>query len=345
MNISPMFPDETVLIVVPTLNEAAHIRAVIANLLCDAPPATRLVVVDGGSTDATCAIVRQITDPRVRLLHNPQRIQSAAVNLAVQREGEGATYLLRADAHSHYPSGFLRSLLDDIRATRATAVTVAMNTVGGEGFSEGVAAAQNSRLGTGGAAHRAGRGGRFIDHGHHALIRMDAFRAIGGYDATQSHNEDAEFDHRLRANGGRIWLSARTEIGYYPRQTAAALFRQYLKFGAGRAETLIKHRLMPRLRQMVPVCIPPALLAAVAAVPLVLAFSGVWALLLVPALVWAAACLGCGAVLAVRAGRPNVLWSGPAAMLMHLGWGTGFLWKVLTWPASPKKAGGSLSRS
>jgi succinoglycan biosynthesis protein ExoA len=49
-----------------------------------------------------------------------------------------------------------------------------------------------------------GLGWRFVEHGRHALIRLDAFRAVGGYDATQSHNEDAEFDYRLTGNGGRI---------------------------------------------------------------------------------------------------------------------------------------------
>lgn len=117
-----------------------------------------------------------------------------------------------------------------------------MNTLGDRGFTHGVAAAQNSRLGTGGAAHRMGLGGRFIDHGHHALIRMDAFRAVGGYDARQSHNEDAEFDHRLTSAGGRIWLSGRTQIGCYARQTPAALFRQYFRFGAGRNKPRCQHR-------------------------------------------------------------------------------------------------------
>jgi succinoglycan biosynthesis protein ExoA len=335
---------ETVLIVVPTLNEAEHIEAVVRDLLSDAPQDTRLVVADGGSTDGTPAIVQQMDDPRVRVIHNPDRIQSAAVNRAVAAEGDGATYLLRADAHASYPRGFLRALLDDMRRTGATAVTVPMTTLPRRGFTAGVAAAQNSVLGTGGAAHRAARlGGRFIEHGHHALIRLDAFRAIGGYDATQSHNEDAEFDHRLTRNGGRIWLSGRTQIGYHPRQSPRALFRQYLRFGAGRAETLLKHGLVPRLRQTLPLLTAPAVGLAVLAIPgAVIAPSLLWLALMAPAFIWAGLCVGFGAQLALASGRRDVLWSGPAAMLMHLGWSAGFLWRAATWPASRKPAGGTL---
>ncbi|WP_296478906.1 glycosyltransferase family 2 protein [Roseinatronobacter sp.] len=320
---------ERVLIVIPTLNEADHIQGVIQTLLHDAPPHTLLVVADGGSTDGTPSLVRQMDDPRIRFLENPHRIQSAAINLAVAALGEGVTHLLRADAHAIYPRGFLRALLADMHATDATAVTVAMTTLADQGFSAGVAAAQNSRLGTGGAAHRLGKGGRFVDHGHHALIRMDAFRAIGGYDARQSHNEDAEFDHRLTRNGGRIWLSGRTQMGYFPRQTAKALFLQYFRFGAGRAQTLLKHDLMPRPRQLLPLLVAPAVAMAVLGLAgLLLVPSWGWLVLIAPAVLWAALCLGYGALLALQARRASVLWAGPAAMLMHLGWSAGFLRQI-----------------
>ena len=343
---APVFnSSERVLIVVPTLNEANHIEAVITSLLEDAPPGTRLVVADGGSTDATAMLVKRMDDPRIHFITNPRRIQSAAINLAVATMADGATHLLRADAHAQYPRGFLRILMEDMRSTNASAVTVGMTTLANRGFSAGVAAAQNSRLGTGAAAHRTGLGGRFIDHGHHALIRMDAFRAVGGYDACQSHNEDAEFDYRLTRNGGRIWLSGRTEIGYHPRQTAKALFLQYLRFGAGRADTLMKHGLMPRLRQMLPVLVAPAVaLAGIALAPALLTGSWVWGAMLAPAVLWAVLCLGYGAVLTVTQRRLAVLWAGPAAMLMHLGWSIGFQWRIATRCASSKAAGATVTR-
>lgn len=316
----------SLLIVIPTLNEAAHIAGVITALLDGAPESTLLVVADGGSRDATRAIVAGLArqDPRLRLVDNPLRLQAAGINRAVALCGDGFSHLLRADAHAGYPPGFARTLLDEMERTGATSVTVAMETVAHSPFTEAVAAAQNSLLGTGGSAHRIGAGGRFVDHGHHALMRMDAFRAVGGYDPGQSHNEDAELDHRLTRAGGRIWLTDRVRIRYLPRQSLGALFRQYRAHGRGRAMTVAKHGLRLKPRQIAPALVPPAVLAAVAGA----AFSPLgagWLMLAVPALGWTGLCLVYGVALAVRARRWQVLMSGPVAMAMHLGWGTGFL--------------------
>src|SRR5689334_25436181 len=94
------------LIIIPCLNEAKHIEPLIAKLekaLRDLD--AQIVVVDGGSTDGMREIVREIAaaDPRVMLLDNPKRLQSAAVNLAVKELGQGYDYLIRIDAHGDYP--------------------------------------------------------------------------------------------------------------------------------------------------------------------------------------------------------------------------------------------------
>ncbi len=316
----------SLLIVVPTLNESAHIRAVIESLLTGAPSATRLVVADGGSTDGTQDIVLglSLNDPRILLLHNPARLQGAGINLAVKTHGTTAALLLRADAHATYPPDFIAELIAEMQRMGADSVVVPMQTLGPTPFTAAVAAAQNSLLGTGGSAHRIGGGGRFVDHGHHALMRIAAFRAVGGYDPAQSHNEDAELDRRLAAAGHTIWLTGRTRIGYVPRDSFAALFRQYLRHGEGRATTARKHRMRLRPRQMAPLLVPPALVAAFAGVVLS-ALHPLWLALAVPAILWAALCLALGVALAVREGRSAVLLSGPVAMTMHLAWGLGFL--------------------
>jgi hypothetical protein len=69
-----------------------------------------------------------------------------------------------------------------------------------------------------------------------------AFRAVGGYDESFSHNEDAELDFRLRQAGFRIWMTDKTVMTYYPRASVLPLFRQYLGYGRGRAKNILKHR-------------------------------------------------------------------------------------------------------
>ncbi|AWB50635.1 succinoglycan biosynthesis protein exoa (plasmid) [Gemmobacter aquarius] len=313
---------DRLLIVIPTLNEEAHIAAVLQSLVAEAPADAKVVVSDGGSIDNTRCIVAGF--PRVTLLNNPQKLQGAGINRAVETLGQDCTVLLRADAHATYPAGFIQALLDELHATEADSVTVPMRTLGPTPFTEAVAAAQNSVLGTGGSAHRTGKGGRFVDHGHHALMRLSAFRSVGGYDPAQSHNEDAELDYRLRAAGHTIWLTDKTCIGYVPRSTFSALFHQYFKHGKGRATTAQKHNMRLKLRQIAPLLVLSSLVLAAIGLGLSL-IDPMWMMLTIPTAAWAVVCLILGAALAIKARRLPMLLSGPAAMVMHIGWGLGFL--------------------
>ena len=317
------------LVVVPCLDEERHIDGLLHQLRRIGGDAL-VVVADGGSTDGTLAIVARhaAADPRVRALHNPRRIQSSAVNLAVRKHGEARDVLIRLDAHSLYPDDYLDILLAEQHRTGASSVVVAIDTRGTAGLEAANAAAQNSRLGNGGSPHRLGGEGRWVDHGHHALMDIEAFRAVGGYDETFAHNEDAELDYRLREAGYRIWLTGRTRALYVPRGTLGGLFRQYRNYGRGRAMNALKHRVVPRLRQVLPLFVAPAAATGIAGI-LVLGLSPPLGLLLVaPVALWALVCLAGGLWLAARERCFAVALSGVSAMAMHLGWSLGF-WRQI----------------
>lgn len=325
----------TLLIVIPTLNEAAHIAALLESLLPFAERhGARIVVADGGSGDGTPDIVRDIAARAacVTLLHNPDRLQSAAVNHAVATHGAGAEWLLRLDAHSSYPPDFGDVLLREARAMNADAVVVSMLAKGFTPMQRVIALAQNSRLGNGGAAHRNATAGRWVGHGHHALMRLSAFRAVGGYDPLFSHNEDAELDKRICDAGYRIWLTAATAVTYFPRQTLGGLLRQYFNFGRGRARNLRKHGMWPGARQALVAALVPLLslaglapLAPVLALPLLL-----WVLGCVTGGLWIGAQPTTGGD-AISTGRG--LLAGFAAGLMHLAWSVGFWAQIWRRPA------------
>lgn len=319
-----------ILAVIPCLNEEANIAAVISSALQDRERFHLLIIVaDGGSSDRTRTIVNEIaaSAPQVRLMDNPRKIQSAGVNRAVAEFGHGKRWLVRMDAHCGYPDGYISGLADEARRTGASSVVVAMNACGKSLFQKAAATAQNTLLGTGGAAHRMKGESGFVDHGHHALFEMDAFRAAGGYDEHLSHNEDAEFDLRLRRNGGRIWLTRAFAIDYFPRGRVGDLFRQYLNYGRGRATTTLLHRARPKLRQLLPAAVAPAaaLLLAAPWYPIA-AF---------PVLLWLGVCLAYGGILALRARSFDAAVSGPAAIVMHAGWSIGF-WRGLLQAFQPR---------
>jgi succinoglycan biosynthesis protein ExoA len=123
-------------------------------------------------------------------------------------------------------------------------------------------------------------------------------------------------------------MSGRTQMVYYPRSTLKGLYFQYLGYGRGRAKNVLKHRMVPKLRQMIPLLVTPVVLLAL--------FSFLHWLAAVPFLLWAAVCLGYGAVTAIGQRNPSIALAGVSAMVMHFGWSAGF-WQQLLMPRSQRK--------
>lgn len=303
----------------PCLDEARHIDPLLGQLAAARKRlGGRIVVADGGSTDGTRAIVSRIAarEPGIVLLENPARIQSAGINLAVGRFGAEATHLIRVDAHCAYPGDYCDILLAEAEATGAASVVVGMVAEGAGRLQRAIAAAQNTSVGNGGSKHRRIGAGEWVDHGHHALIRLDAFADVGGYDPSFTHNEDAELDHRLTMAGHRIWLTGRTHAVYFPRDAFPSLARQYFNYGAGRARNILKHRSWPKPRQAKVIAIAPVVAAA--------SLAPLHPLCALPFLAWLTLCAASGLALAVRARDIRLVVAAPAAMVMHLSWSVGF---------------------
>ena len=329
-----------VAVIVPALDEERYIAACVESLLAQrADVDLEVLVLDGGSTDATRSIVAAIADrdPRVRLLDNPGRLQSAACNRGASAAEPAAMTLIRADAHAIYPSDFVATCTRTLAETGATSVVVPLRTeaeegAGGSGFQRAVAAAQGSRLGNGGSAHRTGGVSGWVDHGHHAAFDRRFFVALGGYDPWFTPNEDAEFDVRAVRAGGKIWLCPEAAVTYFPRRHLSALALQYAHHGGGRARTLLHHRMRPKARQ----CAPLAILAGCIG-GLVLAPA--WPRAAAIPVAYAVGCCVWGAVAAARERDPWLLAMGPAAIVMHLSWAAGFTRVAMTRPAHPGVSG------
>jgi succinoglycan biosynthesis protein ExoA len=322
-----------VLVAIPCLNEEASIAGVINSALKERDRHRLLVVVtDGGSSDGTRNIVSQmaLAFPNVRLMDNPQRIQSAGVNRAAELLGEGYRWMVRMDTHARYPENYISLLVKEAERRQAQSVVVAMHSQGRHWFQKAVAVAQNSLVGAGGSAHRSDGIAGYVDHGHHALFDLGLFRLLQGYDENQSHNEDAEFDVRLARAGGRIWLTREVSVVYYPRAHVGDLYRQYRNYGRGRAITILRHKTRPKLRQLLPACVLPAtLLLALAPWNLIAAL---------PFALWVLACLSFGVALGVKTRKSYGFAAAFAAMIMHFAWSMGFWRGVLEGRSVPSVA-------
>ncbi|MEO1188109.1 MAG: glycosyltransferase family 2 protein [Pseudomonadota bacterium] len=312
-----------ILAVVPTLNEEEHIEACLRSLLTtdESLQDLTLVVADGGSQDGTCSIVQHLQNefPNLKLLANPKRLQSAAINLAVDHYGsDSIEYLIRCDAHSIYPDDFILNVARSLATHQVDSIVIPMDAVGSTCFEKANAWIVDTPLGSGGAAHRGGTASGLVDHGHHAGFLLESFKAVGGYDETFSHNEDAEYDERVRARGGKIYLDANIRINYVPRGNLRALARQYFNYGKGRSRNIAKHGQSLRLRQMLPIMVLIANLIGL--------LGGLifWPLFALP--FGYVAILGLASLfIAIQKRSLCGLWAGPALGAMHMPWAIGFL--------------------
>jgi succinoglycan biosynthesis protein ExoA len=320
MSAAPPAPFLT--LVLPTLNEERYLERCIRSLLDDPFPRDRLevLVIDGGSDDRTVAIARQLAGefPFLRILHNPRRLQAAAFNLALREADNRAGFIMRCDVHAEYPPQFLTRAMASLEASGAAVATYADAPKASGRFQAAVAFAQNTPLGVGNAWYRLGGVSRFVEHGKHGCFRREAVEAVGGYDEAFSHNEDSELSLRLIQAGGRVWLDAGLTVYYYPRTTPSSLARQYYLYGRGRAQTIQKHRIVPRLRQLAPVLLVLGEMALLALAPFAPA-------LLLGLVLYVAALAATAAYGAVKSRNPYVLLAPAAFAIMHHAWGIGFL--------------------
>ena len=324
---------DRVLVVIPTYNEERHIEACIRSLMGVGDLDCTLVVCDGKSSDRTKEIVTrlQLEYPQLRWLDNEKRLQSAALNHAVAQVATPKTrYLVRCDAHSHYPDNFIGRVVASLEATGAASVVTVMDSVGTTCFEKANAWVVDTPLGSGGSAHRGGSVSGYIDHGHHAGFDVDWFRKIGGYDEQFSHNEDAEYDHRLGLAGGKVYLDAEIRIEYTPRGSLTALARQYYNYGKGRARTTLKHAIRPKIRQMLPVAALFGVILGFALLPVT-----PWLALIPFSYFILLACVS-AAIAVIKKSWCGIL-AGPALGTMHMSWALGFLVGLAKFGTSPAR--------
>src|SRR4051794_5748791 len=100
-------------VLVPVLNEERHIRTTVAAMQSQRLDGRlEFLFMDGRSDDATRAILEELAagDPRIRVLDNPKRRTTDALNIGLANaRGE---YVVRMDAHGIYPPDYIALGID-----------------------------------------------------------------------------------------------------------------------------------------------------------------------------------------------------------------------------------------
>jgi len=324
---TPLASDAAVTVVIPARRAETLLPDCLDVVLSQLHADDEVLISAGDPGTATVARERASRDPRIRVLDNVAGTTPAALNLAISEARHPV--LVRVDAQSRIPPGYRDRVVELLRTTGAVTVGGRQVAMSQKGTGAAIAAAMNSRLGHGGAAYRSGSAAGPVDTVYLGAFRTDVLRRIGGYDERFTTNQDAELNERLRRAGGSVWLDPDLMVGYWPRTTLRALFRQFLGYGRGRAMTARRHPGSLRPRQVAaPVFVASLgvslLVLPWTSVPLALLAGGYCSLLLLATILEGPE---------ARHRLPVVL---VAIMVMHLAWGYGFL----TAPRSPERGAG-----
>ncbi len=200
-------------VLVPVLNEERRLAPCLAGLSAQGPEVAEIVVIDGGSTDGTVALVQRCAqrEPRIRLVDAspvPGGVNGKAYGLAAgaRQASPSTAWFLTVDADVRVHPALSRSLLAHAQRQRVAALSVAaLQRV--SGLAEALVhpamlATLVYRLGIPGYA--TSDPARVQANGQCLLVRRDVLDAIGGFDAvTGAICEDVALARALAAAGYR----------------------------------------------------------------------------------------------------------------------------------------------
>ncbi len=245
-----------VAVIIPMLNEAAHIDHLVEDLAAqDFEGEIRVYVADGGSADGSPDRLREAAGRAgldLTVLDNPRRVAAAGLNVCLDHAlADGADLIVRLDCHSRYPSDYVR------RCAEVSAETGAWN-VGGLFEPEGttptgraVACVLESPFG--GHNWMPGRDRRAdVDTVFCGAFRPEAFERVGRYDEHVGTAEVEDLNMRIREAGGRVVYDPAIWLTYFTRETPKRVFVQYYRYGLNKVAVAVKHRQVVSGRALVP---------------------------------------------------------------------------------------------
>ena len=309
-------------VVVPMLNERAHIEECLAGFARQTYPLDRLdvVVVDGGSDDGSREMVEKLAAERpwMRVVDNPKRRAAAAFNVGVGAARGDVVCLFSSHGVPH--DRYIEASVEALRGSDAAGVGGRYLHVGTTRVSNAVGLAMISPFGMA-SPHRFVSVRREVDTISHPAYWRSRLLEVGPFDESLERNSDYDMNWRLREAGMRLVFDPSIESVYRPRPSLRLLARQFWWYGRWKARVIRRHPPSLRARHLV----PPAAAAVGMLSPVVALHPAGRRSLGRMAIAYVIAVF-----VATLAARPQDHDADPLALaacfpVMHGAWGAGFL--------------------
>jgi succinoglycan biosynthesis protein ExoA len=332
---------EFVSVVIPCYNEEHFIVKALDQLAGQYPnDKYEIVVVDGLSTDATRERIAEFKganpDLNVVIVDNPARNIPTALNLGVQHAR--GSIIARMDAHAVPPAGYINRCVEVLTQPGVGAVGMPCLVRPGKDTltAQAIASAVSHPFGIGDAKYRltdVTSGQESVDTVAFACFRKTLWDEVGRFNEELLTNEDYDFNYRVRQHGLKVILDRQGHCDYFARSTLSELAQQYRRYGRWKAQMIKLHPGSIKLRHMVA---PVFVISIVVLTILGFVFYPFWLLLVLELLLYFSLGLYFGFKIAKRnkGGVSLILLMPIVFLLIHLSWGSSFLWGLI---ASPKR--------
>jgi glycosyltransferase involved in cell wall biosynthesis len=321
-------------VIVPCYNEQSTIRQLLEALRLQTFSRTEMevVIADGMSTDGTrdaiASFQKDFPDLKVCVVNNKLRNIPSGLNRAL--EAARGEIIVRLDGHAQPYPDYVENCVKAHMAGRGDNVGGVWEIRPGAQtwIAQSIAIAGAHPVGVGDAMYRLAASASEVDTVPFGSYRRTLIDKIGAYNESLMTNEDYEFNTRIRKANGLVWLDPSIRSVYFARSTLKELLRQYWRYGYWKWRMLRRFPDTIRWRQ----ALPPVFVLSIIGLALISIFLPIVSRLLLAELILYFSVLFLAGIHAAIKQRKSFLLLGlPLAIsAMHIAWGSGFLWSMLT---------------
>lgn len=219
-----------VTVIATVLNEGENIRSLLDSLAIQTRPPDEVVIVDGGSTDNTIAVLERFAiEGRL-----PLRVLSCSgTNISQGRNAAIAAatgeIIATTDAGVRLSSHWLAALIEPFERDNANQVSAVSGFFLPNPQSDFETALGATTL----PAREDIVPARFLPSSRSLAFRKAAAQVVGGYPEWLDYCEDLVFDFKLRERYGPFPFVPQAVVYFRPRRNLAAFLKQYYRYARG----------------------------------------------------------------------------------------------------------------
>ncbi|OQY22396.1 MAG: hypothetical protein B6I34_05940 [Anaerolineaceae bacterium 4572_32.1] len=235
-----------VTVIATVLNEGQSIRRLLDSLIAQTRSPDEVVIVDGGSTDNTVAILEEYIAEGLlplRTLSRPGANISQGRNAAI--DAASGEIIASTDAGVHLDPDWLAALMEPFEASQARNAKE-LSVVGGFFLPDPRTDFETALAATTLPALKDIVPQRFLPSSRSVAFRKAAAQAVGGYPEWLDYCEDLIFDFKLGERYGPFAFAPRALAYFRPRPTLRAFIKQYYRYarGDGKANLWLRRHLI-----------------------------------------------------------------------------------------------------